>query len=822
MRVLFFVFLALLPHFLFAEANLYTGNYSGLIYKADIKDEIFAKSAEDLKIVLERLTSGKFKVEAYDSRNPISKGIYLLLDPKNIVDRNISSRLRAGSIEDFYIAATSERLAIVANHPLGLSRGIYTYLDLLGVKWYFPGEMWMHLPKMNSIALSIEQYFSPSFSMRDFFGTGGLFPVPAYAESKTIQKEWDDWKRRNRMGGSVKLAGHYWENFNLKYQNQLKEHPEYLAMINGRRVAWSVSAKFCISNPGLRKLFVEDRLKSLEVQLKNSSSSFEKVFIAVDPSDGGGHCECDDCKKMGSVSDRVFYLANLVARAAGKVSSRAFVNLYAYNEHAHPPAINIEKNVVIQIIPYAFQNVGTPKEMIDLWKKKTSQLFLYDYYGIPDWHFETPLSGKWSWNELANKLRYWKGTGIRGFLLESSYSIGATGPGLYLMSRLGWNIDENMDTILNRYYKEMFGSSWAFMKVYYDKTNHDFRKIADIPFLYQQLDRTSINTDDDLVKGRVDVLRAYVHYLVLFYQYENSKSQFSDYWEKLMSYVWQIYPLKAVHSTRIAQLLLIKQNIDKKLIDKWSIYNSSAPGLRSVKWLNKQELNAVVASDKRDYPLLKDFDYNPSGKVYEFKFNGKEYKSAELTLLKFPTMIVKMTDQGAFRFSVRANPGSAKNENQDLSIMLLDRETGETVWEGNKKIDKKWTEIEMKGKSGQTYQLYIKSSNWINFTAGARYFYYLEQVPEYSYPGKLWFYIPSRKEFFYFKNPANNYPSIYDPYGHEIKPSKVNNEGIYQVRVSKSGWWSIDKTELKILEFFLETPGFFPHPGYSVTERSMN
>jgi hypothetical protein len=60
-------------------------------------------------------------------------------------------------------------------------------------------------------------------------------------------------------------------------------------------------------------------------------------------SDGGGQCECENCKKLGSISDRVFGLANEVARAVAKSYPGKMVGLYAYNEHSEPPSFKLEK-----------------------------------------------------------------------------------------------------------------------------------------------------------------------------------------------------------------------------------------------------------------------------------------------------------------------------------------------------------------------------------------------------------------------------------------------------------------------------------------------
>ena len=340
------------------------------------------------------------------------------------------------------MSGNKKRLLLVASHPQGLALAIYSYLDQLGFKWYFPGDEWTYIPSLSGINLVTEKVVSPSFHLRNFFGTGGIVPQKAIDPNLSLQQDWDIWKRRNRMGGEVALGGHYGETFNLAHRAQLEQHPEYMALVKGKRGPWSAGVKWCISNKDLRALFIKDRVDFLKKALTAQQFPNKKITIPVDPADGYGDCECDECKKLGSNSDRVFLLANEVAKAVATISPLAYPNLLAYNTHAAPPPFQLEPNLIVQIIPYAFQNVGTPQQMIALWQKKGNSLYMYDYYGLPDWHFDTPLSGGWSPDGLMEKLRTWEKIKIQGFMLESSFSIGSAGMGLYLMSRLGWNIKE--------------------------------------------------------------------------------------------------------------------------------------------------------------------------------------------------------------------------------------------------------------------------------------------------------------------------------------------------------------------------------------------
>src|ERR1019366_6423418 len=165
-----------------------------------------------------------------------------------------------------------------------------------------------------------------------------------------VDKTWEVWATRNRMGGGYVLKGHMWNEFLWHNIKLLEQHPEYMAMVGGKRVVPNTAMKFCISNKDLQQLFVHDMVEKLNKAI-TANPNQTLYCLSVEPSDGEGDCECDQCKKMGSISNRVFFLANLVAKEFQKISPKAYVNLYAYNFHAAPPDFNIEKNVPVQIIP---------------------------------------------------------------------------------------------------------------------------------------------------------------------------------------------------------------------------------------------------------------------------------------------------------------------------------------------------------------------------------------------------------------------------------------------------------------------------------------
>jgi hypothetical protein len=795
------------------------GKYAQTIVADKIADADLQLSIGDLKTYLKKITGNDFVLK--DSR-PSSAGVFVKLLQPGLLSSQQFNQLSSGSIEDFVIRGNEKQLLLVAKHPLGLCHAIYTYLDLLGVKWYYPGSLWEYVPQKTDIHLTLDKYFAPSFKLRNFFGTGAIIVPQSLDPDSQLQKEWSDWKRRNRMNGEVQLAGHYGEAFNIKYRQILEQHPEYLAMINGKRQSWTPSTKLCISNPAVQKLYIEDRVAEAKTLLSAKNAS-EKITVSVEPSDGDGDCECDACKKMGTVSNRDYYLANEVAKAFEKLSPRLYANLYAYNTHAAPPSCSLSSQQIVQIVPYAFQRVASPKEFIEQWGKKSSSLMLYDYFGIPDWSYNLPLSGEYSQDKLLQKIKHWHAQGIKGFTLESSYSIGGNGLGLYLASRLGWDIHTNVEEEKNLFYKNLFVSSPA-MKNFFQKLNSDFNGSPDLPYLLKQL-----STANDETKGnfseRISCWQQYLHYTLLFYSFQNaSEKEKEAKWQNLMQYIWRIYFTAMIHTSRLSELLSNRFDMPTSLTTDWNNYSASAKNLQHLSPLSANELQKFIQNDMKAYPLLKDFPYTTKKIPYKLiaKSQTADAPNDGIMILEFPETYAQPQSDGTIRFWIKTNEGSAENDNQTISVRLIDTARDKIIDTRTMNITKNWDKVVFNKLSAGSYKIEIENKNWIRFYSSPSQWLAFATIPVHAVLGKLYFQIPSSTTSFYYTNASVDQPIFKTNSGAILKTEKINDQNLYRVTVSSSDspqTITIEGSEYKYLHFY-SVPGiFFLYSGYNQVSR---
>jgi hypothetical protein len=817
--IVFFFFLFLISgHTGYGQES---ANFYGqkIFSSPQVSEDVMLRSVADLKFYLEKATKRPFSTLALQTT--AQPGIYLQLNEAGKFTSDLEAKLSKGSIEDFVIKANKEKILLIAYHPLGLSRAIYYYLDQLGFRWYFPGSRWEHIPTLADIGLSRTEFIAPSFKLRNFSGTGAIAHVKSKDPEQVLQREWEDWKRRNRMGGEVELAGHYGETFNIKHQPELEKNPEYLALVGGKRTAWKHEAKWCISNPGFRKLFIKDRTQDALQMLANARYSTNKVTVSVDPADGYGDCECAVCRKMGSNSDRVFFLASETAKELAKLSPRLYANIYAYNTHVAPPPFALAPNLIVQIIPYAFQNVASPTELIRKWKSRHNNLLIYDYFGIPDWSFNLPLTRGQSDEALLERIRYWKEQGLEGFMLESSNSIGSNGTGLYFAGRLGWDVKTDIKKEKTEFYKNMFGAAAATMQEYYEKVSHDFNGVVDVAFLMQILGKAK-NGAAGIAKDRITDLQAYLHFVSLYYKWQSAKPDLKEKQsDELLNFGWQIYPTAMVHSTRMVELLIHNFPISVAHTKSWNHYEPNPEKLKKINFLSRTELEALANKDLKENPLLQDFVYkqkNASGSYILSSVKKKEAIPEGLMLLDIPETYLQSSPHGNVHFFVKLNESSENNISQAITIECINVLTGLVVETKQVTIDKRWQEISFKVPENKTFKISIKNNGWIRFYAPPDQWAGFKNIPMYAVMGPLWFYVPAGERYIYYSNAQAEQPSFIDGSGKAVIPQKTGDQNIYRLQNNNSSsgsWWLIQGAEYKGLQFYGKPDFFFSRPDYS-------
>lgn len=465
--------------------------------------------AHTLADYLQRISGATFEVSIGDGHKGVAIGV-----PADFPDLELNRKLDARGFErreQYLLQTHASGLLVVGATELAVENGVWDLLYRLGYRQFFPGPTWEVVPTEPNISVALDAKEVPNYITRGmFYGHGFL----DYNEEPFRQ-----WQSRNRRPGAFVLqTGHAYQKIVSRNRAAFDAHPEYLGLIDGERR----SDKFCISNPGLRRLVVEDALETLRRHPEHDS-------VSVEPSDHSGWCECASCAALGSISDRVQLLANDVAEALQASMPDKYAAHYAYYLHSPPPALRIHPGVIVVAATAFIKGGYTVDQILEGWARAGARLFgVREYYGVMSWDHDLPAaSHAGDLNYIARTIPHFHRLGARFFVAESSDNWGPNGLGYYVSSRLLWNIDEadKVEAIVDDFLEKAFGSARVPMKKFYALIAGGGKPAVSkdmIRRMYGLLKEARQATTDPRVVERLDDLVLYVRYVELFRTYKKT------------------------------------------------------------------------------------------------------------------------------------------------------------------------------------------------------------------------------------------------------------------------------------------------------------
>lgn len=511
--------------------------------KAALTDIVISESAtertkqvaKDLADYLGKIANCQFKIVSSDGKKGIAVGRFedfpaLQLkeksDPKDMTKREL-----------YVLRSHRNGVYVIGASDTAVENGVWELLYLLGYRQFFPTANWEYVPVQEDLSINVDKIEVPHYyARRIWYGYG------TWNELKPL---YDNWCKKNRAVVSITLnTGHAYDNIISRNKAEFDKHPEYLGLVKGERK----SSKFCISNPGLRKLVVDYSIKYFE-QNPDADS------ISMEPSDGGGWCECENCEKMGSVSDRALTLANEVADAISKKFGNKYVGMYAYAFHSPPPNIKVHPNVIISVATAFIKGGYTVDQLIEEWAKKGATIGIREYYGVNVWDRDLPGSPKASGvKSLANSIAEFHKKGARFLSAESSDNWGPNGLGYYIAARVLWNVDEakRVDALKKDFFEKMFGPAKDKMEEFYtliDKDNKPLLTEDLIGRMYRILAEAKKKTTDLRIQSRINDLVLYTRYVELFKKYSASTGDARQQaFEDVIRFAYRIKDTCMIHS----------------------------------------------------------------------------------------------------------------------------------------------------------------------------------------------------------------------------------------------------------------------------------
>lgn len=527
--------------------------------------------AEDLAGLLEQSGAGRF--EARPVQGKPSKGIMLLLDSSLNLEE-----------EEGRLTSDGKGLVILrAKYATGMSYAAYSWLMDLGFRFYLPGKNWTKIPSLatSSLTKRMSKKYQPAFRMRMFFASGGSYAVKGLDEQRQMERDWQEWYQRNRMGCAyIAIEGHAAERFNIENKELIRKDSLILAPVAGKR-QYAVEGKLDPTYSRGVEVFGDWVLK----QYENKQQGWPRYlpprrYASADMGDGLNYCRTPDClRRFRSVSDQAMTIVN---HAADKIKQRypnGGVSTLAYTDRADTSSIDAARNVHVMVVPTAFQSVGTASMLMKRWAAKTKNISQYDYLNIGVWSWDKPF---FHLSDYQDYLRFVRKLGIEGMHYETSLSSMASGILQYCILRHLCDTGAKPMTVLSEFCRDNFGRAsgpvWQLFQEWYDsdvhlKTNYDHPGFYgdELGRFFTLLDRAdSLAKDNRIIRKRIHEIKGYLVYLCMYQELHNELASLEEFQtdsrkkinhiRQILEYTWSLYDTRIFHNTQLGDLYSAQLN----------------------------------------------------------------------------------------------------------------------------------------------------------------------------------------------------------------------------------------------------------------------
>ncbi|MFO7975774.1 MAG: DUF4838 domain-containing protein [Candidatus Hydrogenedentota bacterium] len=488
-----------------------------------------------------------------------------LFDPKDIHRR-----------EEYLLRSHAEGLWLIGATDLAAEHAVWDLLHRLGYRQFFPGPTWEIVPQLDVVRIAVDDFERPAYyARRIWYGWGPWdYAKEPYAE----------WCARNRCVQGIALnTGHAYGRIVKWARDEFDAHPEYWPLLDGERKKTS-NLKPCLGNPEVRALFVKYALERFE-----SDPSLDSV--SMDPSDGGGWCECALCEELGTVTDRVVTVANEVAEAVDATFPGKLVGMYAYNYHSPPPTVRVHPNVVVSVATAFIKGGYTLDDLISGWSAQGATLGIREYYSVNTWDRDQPAHTRGgNLDYLRRTIPEFYAQGARYMSAESSDNWGPNGLGYYLAARMLWDPKEaeRIDALVDDFLDRAFGPAKEPMREFYDQIDGSNPHLViddQLGRMYRALRDAREKADTSEVRDRIDDLTLYARYCSLYYTYKAAKGEKRQAaFEALIRHAYRMRKTMLVHTKALYRDLVnrdktvtIAENAAWNVPEEENAWKSSEP-----------------------------------------------------------------------------------------------------------------------------------------------------------------------------------------------------------------------------------------------------
>ncbi len=377
--------------------------------------------------------------------------------------------------------------------------GVYEFLErYVGVRMYFPGELGEVVPKSDRIVVPSGDFtVSPDMPGRSYsyFDEGSWFEGKKRDANSTGPLRWLNSYRLRMQTRYLPF------NHGLSHRGYLrrfrKSHPEYFRLNkDGSRdmnlALGKRSGKLCYTSGVWEEIYQDAKsyLTGEKADVRGVInpagdigwwySCQEGRYVDLMPHDGMVPCECEECKAAYDKDDPGNYMDTMIWSKMATIGNRlisegvsGYVTQMAYQPYARVPDVDLPTNILVMVAERGPWSVPYPDDLrreyadIAAWAEKLGhKVAIWTYpckYGkrnVPN----IPSMSPWMWGRYYKEVAPWVS---HIFVQSDSDRFIHHHLDHYVLSRVAWDTDVDVDAVIEEYFRLMYGAAAPEMKLFF-------------------------------------------------------------------------------------------------------------------------------------------------------------------------------------------------------------------------------------------------------------------------------------------------------------------------------------------------------------------
>ncbi len=421
-----------------------------------------SKAASVLVEYVKKSTGAELAImteEQLNNAGPLLSGfVHIYVGESALIqDSTLSAALLGLKDDGFIIRSNSDRIMLIGTNSWGTIFAVNEWLErYIGVRWILPGESGEDVPIHTDVSVPIQEIVKePAFSDRMISpilpGANIRFPVQV------------EWAERNNTHYSITFSHALFSYFPTSLYGT--SNPEFYPTRNGvpyiPPAGVTTGWQPCFSVKGTVDAAVQGVLNYFAANPTATTAS-------LGVNDGGGYCLADLTNPDKNLSDIYYDWVNqVVVQVLNTYPDKRF-GLLAYGPIQTPPSFPLHSSVVPFITKdrMAWSDPQTASDDQDLtlgWGQVATNIGWYDYtygssYSLP--RVYPHLMAQYYQFAMENKV---------SSQYTELYPNWGEGPKAWVMAKLLWDPNLDVEALLNEWYVRTAGAQAASeLKAYYD------------------------------------------------------------------------------------------------------------------------------------------------------------------------------------------------------------------------------------------------------------------------------------------------------------------------------------------------------------------